>query len=442
MLRQYIIILISVLVIIAIMFSIPIESGMYRLLSTVNAILSTAALFLHRRCAYSIHKIVNLFILLFFVVANAIQYSTHTNVSSLTVSLTSNDYENFQIIVLLILILFNFLYSYYFINNRSSFKIIVDPVFSNRNLIVLSTVSFVITIIYYYSFSNIQLLFVRGILEGVDDSPYESSGIMQGLIIDKTVRSVPYACYAFSYIGRASKKVRMYLLVVMLITLFPPSLARNAVAMYWLPVLLLNYKIFRMENFFVLSMLFGILVIFPFFDVFRYWNDEVSYSYSLDFLNSMHFDASQEFMIAMKKDNIVSWGYQLLGVMLFFVPRSIWPDKPLSSGAYIANTESGTFSNISMPFWGEGYVNFGYIGIFVFVLFGAWLSSTIDRKYWRNPQGRLSFSPYYFLLLGATIFVMRGDLMSSYAYTVGILVTSWGVEKCCKNKAEMQSVSR
>ena len=76
-----------------------------------------------------------------------------------------------------------------------------------------------------------------------------------------------------------------------------------------------------------------------------------------------------------------------------------------------------------MPFFAEGYINFGWFGIIGFTVCIALLTSKIDQSFW-NAKRRKSKSyklGYYLFLLGAIIFIMRGDLLSSTAYFVGTM---------------------
>ena len=123
-----------------------------------------------------------------------------------------------------------------------------------------------------------------------------------------------------------------------------------------------------------------------------------------------------------------TYGYQLLGSLFFFVPRSIWVTKPIGSGAMISTFMGQSFTNISCPLIAEGYVNFGILGVILFALVTGALCTVVDRKYWENAPENLNFSlikvlypvlpPYFF-------FMLRGDLMSSFAYTSAYVVTFW-----------------
>ena len=86
----------------------------------------------------------------------------------------------------------------------------------------------------------------------------------------------------------------------------------------------------------------------------------------LNIFNQLHYDAFANFMGAIKYYQVenVKIGYQLLGSILFFVPRSIWPTKPLSSGEevgwFLLNDYSLHFVNISQPFYWRGLDKFRF----------------------------------------------------------------------------------
>ena len=65
--------------------------------------------------------------------------------------------------------------------------------------------------------------------------------------------------------------------------------------------------------------------------------------------------------------------------MLFFVPRNYWLDKPVGSGYEMANHLNYTFNNISMPFLGEGYVNFGVFGVTIFAMMLGVFMGLVDK---------------------------------------------------------------
>lgn len=409
-----------------ILLSQPLNSFIYKFLLHINATIMVIELFAYKRYPYTLHKLVNIFLLLFFVIANMVQYSTKNIVSSISIQLSDSDYELFQLIVFFILIIYNILYAKYFgdanenINPRTEYG---RKIVSVSRLFIISFIGLVAVLVY---FRNDPLsLVLRGVFG--EESTEEQESPISGLLFSKILRALPFVCLLLCYINEESRKYSRYFLLMMLIALCPTSLARNAVAMYWLPIFIVWFKPINKPNIFMVVMLIGLFFIFPMLEVFRYWGN--ASGYSLDFLNSMHFDSSQELMIAIKL-NFISWGYQLLGVLLFFVPRSLWLNKPVGSGSYMATKyDTNAFENISMPFFGEGYVNFGFMGILIFTVFLAWFCAKMDSGYWRSEGNKSDLYPYYLVMIGAMVFILRGDLLSSYSYTIATVADIYMVKK-------------
>lgn len=393
--------------------------SLYILLCVVNGYISIKNFFSFPDEKYTLHKLVNLFILVFFIAANALQFVHNAQIISVsTISFSYYEYLFFQLIVLLILILYNYSYIYF----RSKIHIKgyheVKTTVKIKPLLVLSIISFTFVIITHIQ--NPISLLVRGGGEDFGVGGYDvgiSFGGPMQLIIDKFVRPIPLCCYIIAKLTNIDKKYRKFLFIIMSLSIFPTSLARNATAMYWLSVLLLNVKVFEKRGVFVITMLLGIFIIFPVIDSFRHFSGSINFSnIGLDYLVTMHFDSSQMFM-AIIQQYYVTYGLQLLGVLFFFVPRSIWPSKPIGSGHTFAIDNGALFANVSMPYFGEGFINFGYIGIIIFTLFLSYITVKCDKIYWNTKQ--YLFSGYYYLLLGAIFFILRGDLLSSFAYTTG-----------------------
>lgn len=412
------------------LLSMTFESRLYELLAFASSIIATWNLFSYSWAPFSLHKIVNLFVLVFFVFANAIQYVNHSIVTSLFVSFSNEDYEIFQMIVLLFLLFFN-IYYYIFRNNTVRGEHSDEFAIKYDLMRFIALLSFVIIVFYYRG--DLPRLFVRG-FEG-DSYSAELRDNSLSLLFEKFVRPIPVMCLILCGIKKAPKRIILFCLVLALFSVFPTGLSRNAMVMYWLPVALIFFKRLRKPLLFPAIMIFGLFVVFPLFDNFRYFNGSFSSKMvGFSYLDSMNYDSSQEFMLVIKED-IITWGRQLLGALLFFVPRSFWPGKPIGSGAFIANTQD-VFSNISMPFLGEGYINFGWPGVIAFSFILSWFCTSGDRWFWsKESNGGISIKAgYYYLLIGALFFILRGDLMSSFSYTVGTLVSFYFVSSLLTKK--------
>lgn len=126
-----------------------------------------------------------------------------------------------------------------------------------------------------------------------------------------------------------------------------------------------------------------------------------------------------------------TWGNQLLGVLLFWVPRSIWPTKPSDTGIYLAEYKQYTFSNLSAPLPAELFINFSWVGVVV----GGMILGVLVRRLDASSEARLrevgaptvlgSIVPFYMILL------LRGSLLQATAnlvvmLAIYILITSRG----------------
>lgn len=127
-------------------------------------------------------------------------------------------------------------------------------------------------------------------------------------------------------------------------------------------------------------------------------------------------------------------GKQLGGVALFFVPRKLWPQKPIGSGAFLFTELNFDFKNVSCTWLAEGYINFGLAGSILFTIFMAIGISCYDYAFWRKKlmNNNNYFHIFYFVFTGMLMFVLRGDLLSSFAYTCGLFFSGYVLHKLLK----------
>ena len=144
--------------------------------------------------------------------------------------------------------------------------------------------------------------------------------------------------------------------------------------------------------------------------------------------SSGDFDAYSNLMRAVSyvDENGITWGHQLFGSLFFWIPRQFWEEKPIGSGHMVAKFYELKLENISFPLPAEGYINFGLIGVIMFAISFGMLLNFIDSKYYlskRDSSGAIRLiDVLYLFLLGMIVFITRGDMMSSFSYSIALIL--------------------
>lgn len=182
-----------------------------------------------------------------------------------------------------------------------------------------------------------------------------------------------------------------------------------------------------------MSILTGVLLFgFPLFSIFRREATQTSSQLGAGaFVNSGDYDSFAQINNAVNYVSVegILWGKQLLGPLVFWVPRSIWPDKPIDTGVFIAQFRGYRFENLSAPFWAEAYLSGGWAGLVIlFVLLGF-----ILKKADRTTQFDLATSgvsgvavailSFYLLIL------LRGSLLQATSMLAVMVFSIWFVSR-------------
>lgn len=300
------------------------------------------------------------------------------------------------------------------------------PVVPRRGVVVAVALSAAATaaIVYMVGFEN---LFARSTFS------FEAESTMEALLKDKILRGLPVMCFIVVLVRYKQRRDCAWLLVaagaLLLLADFPFGMPRYNAAMIYGGLLLLAVPAFmERRGLFPLLLLLLLVVFFPATNAFR--RDEFDALVLLEslseavanipegFLNA-DFDAYS--MLVRGVDYVESvgptLGYQLLSALLFFVPRAIWPGKPVGSGQTVAEYQGQAYTNLSFPLPAEGYINFGIIGLVAMAVIFALVCRRCDRAFWEGAHQR--WMPFYPVACFLFFFMLRGDLMSSTAYFVG-----------------------
>jgi hypothetical protein len=131
-------------------------------------------------------------------------------------------------------------------------------------------------------------------------------------------------------------------------------------------------------------------------------------------------------------DDQITLGWQWFGNTFYMLPRSMWPNKPGGSGAYVANYYGLGFTDLCDPLPAEGYVNFGYPGVVVWALCFGWFLAYLDRLYWSSINRPDAVPPkinqlVYPFNCGLVFYMMRGDYSASFQDMSAFILATWGV---------------
>lgn len=183
----------------------------------------------------------------------------------------------------------------------------------------------------------------------------------------------------------------------------------------------------------LISALSALLVVFPYADYFRYALRPTSLQPMSELLvNKGDYDASVQMVAAVDFVNGTggTHGRQILGVLGFFVPRSMWPEKPGATGTLLAQYTGSNQTNVSSPLWIEAFVDGGYLALIVaFIVLGltaSWAQSRVRVEGTNGATWSLLLLP---LVAAYSIIILRGSLLSSIGGLVVLVGLTWFITK-------------
>lgn len=166
-------------------------------------------------------------------------------------------------------------------------------------------------------------------------------------------------------------------------------------------------------------------------------------AFSLAYLFQGHFDGFENLCHIISYIDVhgIVWGWQLIGVLFFYIPRILWAGKPGGSGDFIAwnylDQKYMVFDgNIATPLPAEAFLNFHIVGVVAFMFFTGFMCAWLDKSYrylfnelasktielWELRYKDYIIMIFYPVLLGLFLFILRGDLMSGTTFFTGMLV--------------------
>ena len=358
----------------------------------------------------------------FFIgLAPALQFKQDVHFMGVNGDLSTSNFLYGNLIFLGILILYSLLYKYFNKGKDSDKEMIVKSLNFYSNTISNKTILFysilaTITLFVYFDF-NIEAIFHRKILL-LKTEDYSKSL----MAIFNVVRGIPLILFIFYKLyGTKNLYLEVVLICLLVICNFPTGISRYRVAVTYLPLFIIYVKPFFKKHYFTVFFTFCLLIVFPYLHHFRYNSKLIINPLNFDMFLDLHFDSYQNSLnVIMNK--IVTFGDQLLGVLFFWIPKVIWENKPIGSSYVLAKKlEYDGFSNVAIGYFAEGYINFGYFGIVLFVIILAKINSYCDYRFWFRKNNSGYFIIIYLFLIPFEFFILRGSLRSSIANLCGYL---------------------
>jgi hypothetical protein len=250
------------------------------------------------------------------------------------------------------------------------------------------------------------------------------------------------------FISRSISLVAMVMMITLARHSTSPILRRqNLIAfLIYLPIFLLNNYFQALPRFVLFGILIGIsccfinytrpwvkiivsvaaiLILFTVFPIIKVIGDEdanlrdffsligrvdpIRYMANVDFDGFMQIASTIQYM---NNENPIRYGNNFLGVFLFFIPRAIWPNKPLPSGEVVSESLGYWYHNVANPLPSESLIGFGILGpILIFVILGY----IVARLEWLAGFPGISSKNFYAFFVFAVFMafitiILRGAL--------------------------------
>lgn len=295
---------------------------------------------------------------------------------------------------------------------------------------------------YYVSKLGVGLLFANRLDRDNMETIVWSDSSTYGIIAASASMSVVVAFVALvKYLQQAQKRSRAMIALTIIVgitlaaTLNPISSARYIFGTAALAALASLGAFATRDRFRAIAVLavVALVAVFPLLDAFRYTsNADFKVTDTFSALTSADFDSFEQInnTLLYVDRNGSTHGKQALGVILFAVPRRIWPDKASDTGVLLAEYRHFGNLNMSAPIWTELYIN----GMWVALIIGMFALGVIAKiadtrieetlQHSRAPAILACVLPFYLLI------VMRGSLLQAMSYLTvtiacSLFVSEW-----------------
>lgn len=374
---------------------------------------------------YSLNKMHWYFMLIFMVLAPFCQYCTGYYAWNYKVS---NEYiEKANWVILLWIVIYLLEYNNNnIISIKKKKKREICLCNTEQNILIIISLISTMIIIALVGFNN---LFLR-------EKSFLSGGTFS-IMFNYLFRSIPAINAAMFIKARKSgQNVPLYYIIILLLCTFiinsPLALSRYWVGVIYIGLALCIFpeKVFDGKKF-DYYVLVGLLIMFPISYLFKKYTlfDVLSTGVKLDVIGvflGVDFDAHSILcrIIQFVEKNSLQLGGQIKSVIFFFVPRAILDIKGIPTGQLVATKQGSYYTNVSAPLMGEGYIDFGIIGVILYAAIFAYVLKKIDKAYWDNEKIQKVYYMDIILpfMMGFVLFLMRGALQPAFLRFMGFFL--------------------
>lgn len=176
----------------------------------------------------------------------------------------------------------------------------------------------------------------------------------------------------------------------------------------------------------------GLAVVYPALNVLDSTQEQLRAFASRSIYTSVDFDGFQQTVNAVSSvdANGTAHGRYLASVLLFFVPRSVWPDKAVPASIDVAAFRGYSFQNLSLPLWAEIYLDLGVVAAAAALAGLGILAGRLDARGTRGPgNGALAA-----VLAGTLMGFVRGPMGAQFPFFAVATVATIGILAWCRRE--------
>lgn len=167
-----------------------------------------------------------------------------------------------------------------------------------------------------------------------------------------------------------------------------------------LVILVLLSSIGKIKNLgrYILILPLFLIVFLPITSMLRHGFKDLSVPNAIGMFSSLEFSNIQLMLDGLDVIDKLDNNYTITGLFIV-VPHYIWAEKAGALGENIAEISGYVFYNAAVPSFFNPFVDYGFIGLFVFSLISGYMMKKLKLRNYINWKSRKDIYPYIFFVL-------------------------------------------